>query len=192
MLEDSRFLQWREHSFLENPRTPMQLRWATTTLSLSLPGINLPDAFATGPHAHALGEGALKRAAAALKGVRVLRIAGLHPGSFQGFERPGDNDAFNAWFQRMMSDQKWCCSTQVGDFKQRRFDALFYATPYPLRAGAEQLWKVRLCVGLSGHKPIRTRGLSAPAPLLLNPRPLTSTRRCRSWTCRRTARTRRC
>lgn len=132
MLESSQFLRWRESSFLENARTPRTLAWSTTSAWYHFPDALLPQSFATGPHFHQVDAHAL-RAATADMDARVLRIQNLQPGMFFGFASAEEDTRFDAWFRGMMYDMKWCCTTQLVAFKEKRYDSLDFALPAPLR-----------------------------------------------------------
>ena len=145
MLEDgSNFLRWREYSFLDNPKTPMQLRWSTESIFFLAPNETSPVLYETGTATHSVNETGLRSVSAALNDVRVLRLQNLQPGSFTGFDSDADNFKFNDWFITMMNDQKWCCSTQISWMKQQRLDAVYYKIPIALDRRQQPAWQVSL------------------------------------------------
>ena len=131
VLERSHFLDWRVYNFLEHPNTPRDLVWSQASLWFHLPNSAIPESYGTGVHVHAANEEALQRATEQMD-VRVLRIQNMQPGSFTSFATQAQNARFNTWFQQMMNDMKWCCTTQVQALKQRRFDSIDFPLPAPL------------------------------------------------------------
>lgn len=137
VLEDgTNYLPWRAHNFLTHPSTPLQLRWATDSLWYHFPGAQLPELFGAGAHMHSVTESQLRAVAATVLGARVLRIQNAQPGMFLSFDDDANNSVFNTWFDRMMYDLKWCCSTQIGELKRQRFDSMDLMAPLHLKTDA--------------------------------------------------------
>jgi hypothetical protein len=142
VLVQSQYLRWRESSFLHNPRTPRAVVWSETSLWHLFPHAPVPASYATGAHVHASNEAELRRAAAGTQS-RVLRIQNMQPGMFSGFESASWNQEFNRWFERMMHDMKWCCTTQISELKQQRYDSLDFPLPVPLSTEEPPRFHVR-------------------------------------------------
>lgn len=141
-MEQSQYLRWREFSFLEHPEVPRTVVWSQTSLWHHLPSTPILASYATGPHVHACSEIVLKQAVAALE-ARVVRIQNMQPGAFLGFESDRKNSEFNGWFRAMMSDIKWCCSTQILELKQQRHDSLDFPQPLPFSTQQQTQFTVR-------------------------------------------------
>ena len=137
VLEWTQYLRWREYSFLGNPRIPRVLLWSQTSLWHHFPHEAIPDSYATGAHVHVVDEAGLREAVDSLA-ARIVHVRNMQPGAFRGFTDHAKNADFNDWFGRMMNDLKWCCATQVPEFKRKRYDGLDFPHPPPLGAHVQQ------------------------------------------------------
>jgi hypothetical protein len=144
VLESSRKLRWREHSFLHSPRVPRALIWSETPIHYHLPDEALPENYATGEYTQALDESKLQDVASRLDS-RILRLRNMQPGAFQGFASAARNADFDTWFRQMIHDLKWCCATQIEEYKRKRFDSLDFPAPPPLGSSAAAGFQVHLC-----------------------------------------------
>jgi hypothetical protein len=137
--------------FLSLPRTPLHLRWSKATIwhKFDLPVTQAPryHSYATGPVIGAVNQTEL-RAAAEDMDARVLHIGNLQPGMFTGFDEEADNVVFNEWFHRMMYDMKWCCSTEVIELKQKRYDGIDFEPSAPFPTSGAAAFKVRYVCSL--------------------------------------------
>eukprot|EP00892_Ulva_mutabilis_P008482 jgi/Ulvmu1/6005/UM026_0131.1 len=131
------FMPWRHFNFLAHPRTPRSLAWSEGSIWYHFPDEVIPDSYGTGAHVCQVNSSEL-RIATADTHARVLRVQNLQPGMFSGFATREDNQQLDRWFGGMMYDMKWCCSTQVREFKDRHWDSLYFAAPAPLSSATHQ------------------------------------------------------
>jgi hypothetical protein len=96
---------------------------------------------------------------------RVVRIQNMQPGAFLGFESDGKNSEFNSWFHAMMSDIKWCCSTQILELKQQRHDSLDFPQPLPFSTHQQTQFSVRYILYWPVSRPVCGFGVSGSASL---------------------------
>lgn len=142
VLESSQYLRWREWSFLSNPKVPRTVLWSESSLWYHTADEALPEVYATSAHTHALDDAQLLRVVDGLH-AKIVHVRNMQPGAFLGFASSSRNAEFDAWFRRMMHDLKWCCATQIEDYKRQRFDSIDFPVPHPLDSSTPSPFKVR-------------------------------------------------
>jgi hypothetical protein len=91
VLDKRKYIQYREHSFLDHPLVPRHVLWDKETVYFYWPGEPQPPRYGTGVNVVMGPELTSRRLRELLRGVderSVLHLENLEPHSFAGFERP--------------------------------------------------------------------------------------------------------